>query len=176
MGDGGLAVMEQIAMYMTALPCPPLPVNVIMTTADGETRRIGTSSHDLLAGLLVGAMTRANAERNKLRQRKQIELTDRLITELELASHSADVAYDACKRFTAEYILAFDDDASGASMQFLDIGDVEKGGKVHMAACSWHAAQDIQHAAPSSRRAAAHFAKMSYRELIAEHVVRVVAT
>ena len=189
MGDGGLAVMEQIAMYMTALPCPPLPVNVTMTTAEGETKRIGTSSHDLLAGLLVGAMSRANVERNKLRHKKQIEITDRLITALELASSAsaassassasaaavAEAAYDACRRFTAEYILAFDDDDSGASLQFLDMEDVEKGGKVHRAACSWHAAQDIQHAAPTRRRNADYFAKMTYRELIAEHVTRVVA-
>ena len=201
MGDGGLAVLEQIAMYMTALPCPPLPVKVTLTTAEGETKRIGTSSHDLLAGLIVGAMSRANMERNKLRQKKQIELTDRLITALELASAAsatsaassasatsaasaasaasvasvASVAYDACKRFTAEYILAFDDDASGASMQFLDMDDVEKGGKVHRAACSWHAAQDIQHAAPDKRRNAEHFANMTYQELIAEHVARVVS-
>ena len=165
-------------MYMTALPCPPLPVNVTMTTPDGETKRIGTSSHDLLAGLLVGAMSRANVKRNKLRQKRQIELTDRLITALELASSAsstASSAYDACRRFTAEYILAFDDDASGATLQFLDMDDVEKGGKVHRAACSWHAAQDIQHAAPDKRRNADHFAKMTYRELIAEHVARVIA-
>ena len=165
-------------MYMTALPCPPLPVNVTMTTPDGETKRIGTSSHDLLAGLLVGAMSRANVKRNKLRQKRQIELTDRLITALELASSAASTAssaYDACRRFTAEYILAFDDDASGATLQFLDMDDVEKGGKVHRAACSWHAAQDIQHAAPDKRRNADHFAKMTYRELIAEHVARVIA-
>ena len=174
-------------MYMTALPCPPLPVNVTMTTPDGETKRIGTSSHDLLAGLLVGAMSRANVERNKLRQKRQIELTDRLITALELAasasstatassaSSTASSAYDACRRFTAEYILAFDDDASGATLQFLDMDDVDKGCKVHRAACSWHAAQDIQHAAPDKRRNADHFAKMTYRELIAEHVARVVA-
>ena len=165
-------------MYMTALPCPPLPVIVTMTTPDGETKRIGTSSHDLLAGLIVGAMSRANVERNKLRQKRQIELTDRFITALELAASSAssaDAAYDACRRFTAEYILAFDDDASGATMQFLDMDDVEKGGKVHRAACSWHAAQDIQHAAPDKRRNADHFAKMTYRELIAEHVARVIA-
>ena len=165
-------------MYMTALPCPPLPVNVTMTTPDGETKRIGTSSHDLLAGLLVGAMSRANVKRNKLRQKRQIELTDRLITALELASSASSAssaAYDACRRFTAEYILAFDDDASGATLQFLEMDDVEKGGKVHRAACSWHAAQDIQHAAPDKRRNADHFAKMTYRELIAEHVARVIA-
>ena len=175
-------------MYMTALPCPPLPVNVTMTTPDGETKRIGTSSHDLLAGLLVGAMSRGNVERNKLRQKRQIELTDRFITALELAASSASsasaassasssavAAYDACRRFTAEYILAFDDDASGATLQFLEMDDVEKGGKVHRAACSWHAAQDIQHTAPDKRRGADHFAKMTYRELIAEHVARVVA-
>ena len=162
-------------MYMTALPCPPLPVNVTMTAPDGETKRIGTSSHDLLAGLLVGAMSRANVERNKLRQKRQIELTDRFITALELAASSAVEAYDACRRFTAEYILAFDDDASGATLQFLEMDDVEKGGKVHRAACSWHAAQDIQHSAPDKRRGADHFAKMTYRELIAEHAARVVA-
>jgi hypothetical protein len=97
------------------------------------------------------------------------------VTSAASAASVASVAYDACKRFTAEYILAFDDDASGASMQFLDMDDVEKGGKVHRAACSWHAAQDIQHAAPDKRRNAEHFANMTYQELIAEHVARVVS-
>ena len=160
-----LAVLEQIAMYMTALPCPPLPV----TLSSGD----ATTSHDLLAGLLVSAMRRNNPKLNKLRQAKQMAITKRLIGELETADKDVSAAYDACKRFSAEYIFAFDDDNRGANIQFLPMEDVEKGSKAHMAACSWHAAQDIQHAAPDKRRSAAHFAKMTYVELIAKHLDRV---
>ena len=160
-------------MYMTALPCPPLPVNAVLSMPDGETKRVSTSSHDLLAGVLVGAMNRADAGRNRLRQKQQMALTDRLITALEGAA-APEAGYDACKRFTAEYILAFDDDASGASLQFLAMDEVERGSNVHKAACSWHAAQDIQHSAKGERRDASVFAKMSYKELIAEHLKRVV--
>jgi hypothetical protein len=163
-----LVIMEQIAMYMTALPCPPLPVAL-----SWNEESIVTSSHDLLAGLLVSAMRRNNEKLNKPRQAKQMEITERLLNDLE-AAKTADAAYDACKRFTAEYIFAFDDDNRGTNLQFAAMDDVAKGSKVHMAACSWHAAQDIQHAAPEKRRNAAHFAKMAYCDLMVEHMQRVV--
>jgi hypothetical protein len=191
MSNQQLAIMEQIAMYMTALPCPPLPVSVAWVQKGEPNRMVFASSHDVLAGLLVSAMRRDNAALNKLRQAKQLAITDQFITTLEKCvtidcgcdacpgtvvgscgikpDHVA--AYDACKRFTAEYILAFDDDNCGSGLQFSDMEDVERGDKVHKATCSWHAAQDIQHA--SIRRTADHFAKMTYAELIAEHVTRV---
>ena len=82
--ENELAVMEQISMYMTALPCPPLPVVVLMKTPGiDELRRIPTTSHDLLAGLLFAAMERNDAALNLQRRTKQLKITDELITTLE---------------------------------------------------------------------------------------------
>ena len=195
--ESELAVMEQIAMYMTALPCPPLPVTVLMMLKkpaaaaeedEDDVRRMPTSSHDLLAGLLIAAMTRGDAGLNAQRRTKQLAITDRLITELEgigeklrldaaASQWAQDTAYCACQQFTADYIHSFDDPGHpAATMQFVRMEEVPLHSHVHAAACSWHAAQDIQHAASvEQRRTAAHFATQEYPSLILEHLRRVTA-
>jgi hypothetical protein len=152
-------------------------------------RRMPTSSHDLLAGLLLAAMHRSDADLNAQRRIKQIAITDRFITELERigerlrgqnATPIAEVqraAYLACQQFTADYIHAFDDPGHpAATMQFMRMEEVPRHSHVHSATCSWNAAQDIQHAASvDQRRTAAHFARMEYPALIVEHLMRVTA-
>jgi hypothetical protein len=174
-----VAIMEQIAIYMTALPCPPLPVIIIIA---GEKRKI-TTSHEILAGLLKIAMIRDDPKLNEIRRKKQLDITDRIITELELigeqfrgsSSGAAAAAYKVCEKFTAEYILAFDDIGCAApSVMFVPMSDVPKHSSVHYAACSWHAAQEIMHA-PAKPRTAEHFKKMEFSTLIEEHLLRVTA-
>ena len=168
-------------MFFTALPCPPLPVRLAMsmmlktTRADDEpeTYQVCTS-HDLLAGLLVSAIVRNNAELNKVRQAKQTAITKTLVDRCVAAKNNLDM-YKVCKEFTAEYIHAFDDDGTCTpAVCFLKTEDVVKGDKVHKAICSWHAAQDIIFgAADQPKRKAEEFAKMNYEQLIQLHWLRV---
>jgi len=155
-----LALMEQLALYFTSLPCPPLPVRV---------NGMITTSHDMLAGLLIAAMTRGNRALDAERKQKQISITRKLVSQCESASAATDV-YAHCKEFTAEYMHAFDDAGTCTpTMCFLGTDEVEKGDKVHSAICSWHAAQDILFVAPAEQRKAAVFALMSYEQLIKLH-------
>ncbi len=171
-----LAVLEQISMYLTALPCPPLPVLVHRPgAAEEDGGRVGaTSSHDLMAGLLLHAMLANDAAFNERRKTKQLAITDRLITALEEA-RGPDDAYGVCQRFTAEYLQSFED-GCGFAVQFQTADDVDRGSPVHRAFCSWHAAQDIMHPpAEGGARSADVFARMTYLELMQEHLARVVA-
>ena len=163
-------MMEQIAMYMTSLPCPPLPVKVL----DGGTEQMKVcSSHDLLAGLLISAMVRGNGVLNEQRKQKQMAITKKLVDQC-MASNNNINMYDVCKEFTAEYIHAFDDAGTcTAAVQFLSMDEVVKGDKVHTATASWHAAQDILHCPVGQQRKAVQFAKMSYDQLIQLHWLRV---
>ena len=155
-----LALMEQLALYFTSLPCPPLPVRV---------SGILTTSHDMLAGLLIAAMTRGNRALDETRKHKQISITRKLVSQCEAATDATNV-YEHCKEFTAEYVHAFDDAGTCTpTMCFLATDEVEKGDKVHSAICSWHAAQDILFTAPADQRKAAVFALMSYEQLIQLH-------
>lgn len=180
-----IIIMEQVAMYLTALPCPPLPMKVRLVPSsssagggeDDEEACTVISSHEVLMVALIEAMRQNNRELNLKRKDMQLQLTDKLICALEQAA-DVQAAFDACQRFTAEYILAFDDpERPGPNVQLMPMDHVEKRDKVHLATCSWHAAQDIQHMVDTSqRRTAAQFATMTYSELIQEHMHRVKMT
>ena len=162
-------MMEQISMYLTALPCPPLPARLL----DGDAKDQIVSSHDLFAGLIVAAMVRNNKELNDIRKVKQNEITRALLDNC-LASPNSKEMYKYCQQFTGEYLHAFDDaGASTPSVCFLNIEDVDKGDKVHSAASSWHAAQDILFVPKAQQRKATVFAKLSYAQLIDLHWSRV---
>jgi len=76
------ALLAQIAMYMTALPCPPLPIYVRVRSKKEE-REQARSSHDVLAAMIIAAMRRGNQALNDLRKQRQIKLTEEFITSLE---------------------------------------------------------------------------------------------
>ena len=151
-------VYEMIAMYLTALPVPPLPVWVRRCQAEEESY---TSSHDLLAGLLVAAMDRNRADLNRQRMQKQQTLIDAFVKE--------EATYEACVRFTGQFVLAFCDPAqSTPQVRFGDLGDVSTGDRIHGACVHWMVAQDIlRHPKDLAlRRPAEHLAKLSYAELL----------
>ena len=160
-------MLEQLAMYMTSLPCPPLPIML-----PGETE--AKTSHDLLAGLLTMAMMRGGSEKlNETRKQKQIQITRTMLDKC-LASDNADQMYAICQEFTAEYLHAFDDAGQCTpGVCFLSMDDVQKGDKTHAAACSWHAAQDILHSPAAEQRKASQFAALDYGGLIELHWLRV---
>lgn len=177
-----LPIMEQIAMYLTALPCPPMPIiATVESKKEGNEIKTGVvSSHDILAGLLAVAMQLDDKDANLERMKKQLKLTDDLVTELEAPTTTVESAYNSCQRFTAEYITAFEalikkgNPMFGNSIQFAPMDRVDQGDKVHSSTCSWHAAQDIQHVSdPSNRRDAAFFSRMTYYELMQVHVSRI---
>jgi hypothetical protein len=160
-------LLEQMAMYATALPCPPLPLR--LSSLDNHTVQ---TSHDVLVGLVMAAMVRGNPQLNEERKQLQRRITQTLV-ERCLASKDASEMYAHCKTFTGEYLHAFDDmGVCTPGICFLDMEDVVPGDKVHMAACSWHAAQDILYAKPEEQRAADVFARLSYAQLINLHWMR----
>ena len=69
--ESRVALMEQIAMYFAALPCPPMP---ILAARDSDGRLEPTNSHDLLAALLIQAMHVNNKELNEKRKKFQVHL------------------------------------------------------------------------------------------------------
>jgi hypothetical protein len=184
-------IMEQIAMYMVGLPCPPLPVSLDVETfvkprkkgPSEETTTVANiqvcSTHDLLAGLILSAMQRNNKVLNDLRKIKQLAITKEfLITLDKLDQKDTDSMYNACQVFTCQYIMSFDDPSFPTpSLRLHTMDFVEKNDKVHLACCSWNAGQDIMHEEQvSNRRTAKTFSLLSYRDLINVHCSRVKAS
>ena len=177
-----LAVREQIAMYVTALPVPPLPVDVSITTADGTEERGFTSSHDLIAGLLLMAMHRNRTDLNAIRLQTQKRLIDALLEDLERHAAAADdaaIVYGLYVRFTGHFIQAFHDpNQPSPQVHFARLDDdreaMRRDGKLHASCAHWMAAQDILHVPDAaSRRTAAQFQRhMSYVELLQEQLRR----
>jgi hypothetical protein len=152
------AVMEQVAMYMASLPCPPLPLVV----SDGERRYC--NSHDFIASLLITAMVHGNAKLNKARKKKQLELTEKLLREMRACGGDVVRAYGHFSEFTAGYICAFANIDVGVT--FMPLGEVEDGDAVHKACCSWHRAQAIILGEPADE------AESDYSGLLACHCRR----
>ena len=187
-----MAVLEQIAMYMTALPCPPLPLRVCKITGakaddDEDEKYYYGSSHDNLARLLLAAMRRGRCDLNEERRLKQTEVTLALVRTLDKepqpqtpddARRFQERALTAYQRFTADYIAAFEDPGTPTpAVEFLDPARVERGHKVHHTCASYMAAQDILHESDVTKRrtAEALMAQYSYAELLAEHAQRMCA-
>ena len=75
-----LAVLEQITMVLTAQPVPPLGIRI----KDSEEKTATTTSHDILATLLLAAMRRADPSLDQNRRKLQVEAMDRFIKASEL--------------------------------------------------------------------------------------------
>lgn len=84
--------MEQVAMYMAALPCPPLPLIVRQSLSEDEDKECYKNSHDLIATLLLGAMGQGNEALNKQRKEKQLQLTETLLKKLHKSGGQASCA------------------------------------------------------------------------------------
>ena len=123
-------LMEQMAIYFAALPCPPLPV---MAARDKDGRIVPSNSHDLLARCMLEAMRCDNKAMNEKRKafqvrhshslchslalplisvvltwRKQIEATKRLLDAFSSSPEPGpERVYYLCQQFTADYISAF---------------------------------------------------------------------
>ena len=179
--------MEQVAMYMAALPCPPLPLIVQQEISEDEDRQCYKNSHDLIATLLLGAMGMGNAVLNKQRQEKQMELTDKLLCNIQAAQGDAAKAYTAFREFTAGYICAFMN--IEVTVTFMPLERVDQNDSVHKGACSWHRAQEVillRHrqnragtAGPEEQKAidkvlATDFSHLSYADLLVLHCKRFV--
>jgi endonuclease YncB( thermonuclease family) len=180
-----MIIWEQLALYLTAMPCPPMPLLVtaevsVEKTDDPSTpttTRHNANSHDLIAALVLMAMDRGNKALNEQRKEKQLALNEELIHALEALpdDDNGDGAFAACQRFVGGYIHAFDDPGQPTpSVRLAGIDAVERGDKVHGACCSWSAAQDIQHEGDvSKRRTAVAFGGLTFRELLVVHGRRV---
>jgi hypothetical protein len=134
-------IMEQVAMYMAALPCPPLPLIVKQAISEDEDKECYKNSHDLIATLLLGAMSQGNVALNKQRREKQQQLTETLLKKLHASEGQVDRVYNACSEFTAGYVCAFMN--LDVTVSFMPLDRVEQGDSVHKACCSWHKAQEI---------------------------------
>jgi hypothetical protein len=142
-------IMEQVAMYMSALPCPPMPLVVRQEIDEDEDRECYKNSHDLIATLLIGVMSSHSHETNlqkldtlnKQRKEKQIQLTETLLNKLQISEGNPEKIYAACQEFTAGYVCAFMN--LEVSVSFMPLDYVMRGDSVHKATCSWHRAQEI---------------------------------
>jgi len=195
------AILEQIAMYMVALPCPPLPIKVNVDNYSGfdeeedipnEKKEVICSSHDLLAGLIICAMHRNNISLNQIRKAKQIEITKKFIQGLIEKFHveedvDVDSFYNMCGTFTADYLESFDDPQHPShGVHIMNMDEVQVGDKVHKSCCSWHVAQEILQMKNAKHKASIgdvenqmaeprkidFFQSLTYRVLIKEQCLR----
>ena len=105
---GSAALMEQMAMYFAALPCPPLPIMACRENAAGEDRLDAHNSHDLLAEFLLHAMHLDNKQLNEKRKLFQQNVTRRLLDALNAQPEPGpERSYYLFQQFTADYIQAF---------------------------------------------------------------------
>ena len=172
MGDKNMMVMEQVAMYMAALPCPPMPLMVLAPETDTPQRkqRAYCNSHDFIASLLLTAMAHGNTKLNEERKAKQVELTEKLLKQMgSLKELDVDQAYAYFSEFTAGYICAFANIDVGVT--FLPLNDVESKDNVHKACCSWNRAQSII-LKEESTTTNESFEKMTFRDLLLLHCHR----
>jgi hypothetical protein len=188
MGDQQAVLMEQVSMYMAALPCPPLPLIVKQEISEDEEREVYKNSHDLIATLLLGAMGMGAQDLNQLRQKKQMDMTEKLLSSVRAAQGDIPKAYTAFMEFTAGYICAFMN--IDVAVTFMPLDRVEKNDTVHKNTCSWHKAQEVillrhkqnrgtRAAKPEEQKAidailATDFSHMSYEELLRAHCQRFV--
>jgi hypothetical protein len=183
MGDQQAVLMEQVSMYMAALPCPPLPLIVKQEISEDEDRECYKDSHDLIATLLLGAMGLGNQALNQQRQAKQIEMTDKLLCSIKAADGDVGIAYTAFCEFTAGYICAFMN--IDVAVTFMPLDRVDRNDCVHRATCGWHKAQEVillrhiqnKNGPPSSSEAidailATNFSHLSFEELLKLHCLR----
>jgi hypothetical protein len=170
-----MIIMEQVAMYMAALPCPPMPLLITGEDydEDGEPKKTPKksycNSHDFIASLLLNAMVLGNQALNSQRKSKQIELTDKLLKQMSTMKSGAkdvDKAYSYFSEFTAGYICALASIDVGVT--FLPLIDVEQHDNVHKACCSWNRAQAIL----SKEEPVANMEGKSYRDLLQMHCER----
>ena len=180
--------MEQVSMYMVGLPCPPIPVSLDFTKlirkhgvlTGEEVKGVKVcSSHDLLAGLIFGAMQRNNKALNEIRKTKQLSITEALLTKLDgLEENDVDGMFSACQTFTAEYILAFDDpNEVSPTLKMHRMDEVMANDHVHFSSCSWSAGQEILFNPDAKKRKSAdEFKLLSYKDIIKVHCSRVKST
>ena len=167
-----LAVLEQISMLLVASPVPPLGIRL---KDGGET----TTSHDLLATLLLAAMRRGRKDLDEQRETLQRQAMDHLLKRLEalLGSSGAEKdAYAAFQQYAGDYIHSFEGgDAAPDSFSFFSIEE-EAPARVLAATRSWMAAQRILHERKAeNRKTAADFEGLTYVELLQEHLRWVVS-
>ena len=142
-------IMEQVAMYMAALPCPPMPLLVKQEIEDEDEdypSECYKNSHDLIASLLLIAMHHGDTQLNEHRKAKQTELTKKLLSTLqnlptENEQDAVQIAYTAFSEFTSGYICAFAN--IDVSVSFMPMDYVVQNDCVHKACCSWHKAQEV---------------------------------
>ena len=162
-------VYEMIAMYLTALPVPPLPVWVRMQKKSEEegVREDLTSSHDLLAGLLVMAMGRDRADLNKTRMERQQAIVEEFVKGLD-GVDDVGAYYAACVKFTGGFVHAFADPQQPTpQVRFGELEQVAAGDKVHAACAHWMAAQDMLHQPDKTKhQTAAQYATLPYAALL----------
>eukprot|EP00961_Rhodomonas_salina_P201094 2712605-Rhodomonas_salina.5 len=147
--------MELVAMAMSSLPVPPMPIIVgkevpdEITCVSGETHF--ANSHDLLAMLLATAMQREDKKELAMHKQEQEKATNELfakIKEIETKNREnekqvcskADDVFDAFSCFMRRTIQSF---SSSNDVRFAQVSDVKREDRLHIAACHHAAAQDI---------------------------------
>ena len=167
-------IMEQVAMYMAALPCPPMPLMVSdvvlcepVDKGEKKSEAKYCNSHDFIASMLLNAMFLGDIKLNEQRKIKQVELTDKLLRQMATdESVSVEKAYNHFSEFTAGYICAFANIDVGVT--FLPLDEVKNNDNVHRACCSWNRAQGIILKEPELPP----LEQKSFRELLSIHCQR----
>ncbi len=151
-------LLNHVAMYMAAQPCPPLPLAIGQQAYE--------NSHDVLASLLLSAMQRP--ELNASLRETQRALTAALLERLASAKENVGMAYEACTEFTVQLAVAL----GGAGVRVLPMARVAVGDRVHRACCSWQGVQEALRVDKENVPPQRLHDHLPYEELLRVHCLR----
>lgn len=143
--DAGPDEMQLVAMILSSMPAPPLPIVCgellpdEVTTPSGEHRV--ANSHDLLGMLLLNAMVRKDAADDKRRSAAQKEALSELVENMgALKEGDSAGVYECFCSFTRKYVEAF---TSKGNLYFMPLESVRREDRLHISMCHYISAQDI---------------------------------
>jgi hypothetical protein len=189
--------LELVAMIMSSLPVPPLPMHASKNVPEEITRGDTVcNSHDFMGMLLLKAMAKNDREGNKSRLAIQERINKTLFDDIDAIAldptrvDPESAVYDAFTRFTAANLDAFitqiykddDDDDDGENsnnkrplVEFAPMSVVMREDPVHVATCHHSAAQDILFGGIEGRdrQPAREFAECQYGALLMRQYARI---
>lgn len=138
---------ETRAMILSALPFPPLPVEVHRVENDAflTSGSTVTTTHTLIAQCMDACVLKGDQEFNRQRKARQIEVLQEFLYKLatDAFRYSKDELYHFYCEFSYKHICTFFDERDYPDVRFLPFGYVAKGDPVHRKIVEYYLAQGI---------------------------------
>ena len=117
--------MDLLGTMVAALPCPPLPLQVIRKDCHtGKDIDGFANTHHVFMQAFVHAMRRDCEKDNTKREKTQIELTRALQSAFCDPTMTPEKLYNSCTTFTRAYLHAFMPERSSQDARFAQYSDI----------------------------------------------------